>query len=140
MPLKMHQDPLPEMNLTPMIDIVFNLIIFFMVGTKFTEMDRSVELHVPKVAAAQNLSQTTASRVVEVHRDGSIRLGKQTVRLEELQRSLRNDVASGVDVRVMVRGDAEGSFQHVASVLTACRDAGVKDLGIAVETAGKTVR
>jgi biopolymer transport protein ExbD len=118
MPLKMHQDPLPEMNLTPMIDIVFNLIIFFMVGTKFAEMDRSVELHVPKVAAAKNLSQTTASRVVEVHRDGSIRLGK----------------------RVMVRGDAEGSFQHVASVLTACRDAGVKDLGIAVETAGKTVR
>lgn len=140
MPLKMHQDPLPEMNLTPMIDIVFNLIIFFMVGTKFAEIDRSVELRVPKVAASRNLSQTTASRVVEVYRDGSIRLGNRTVKLEELQQSLRDDLSSGTEVRVMVRGDAEGAFQHVAGVLTACRDAGVRDLAVAVEPAGKQRR
>ena len=36
MPLKTHQDDMPSINLTPMIDIVFQLIIFFMVGSRFT--------------------------------------------------------------------------------------------------------
>jgi len=50
MPLKTHQDELPELNLTPMIDVVFLLIIFFMVGTKFADMERNVELKVPRVS------------------------------------------------------------------------------------------
>jgi hypothetical protein len=43
-PLKTHKDDLPAINLTPMIDIVFNLIIFFMVSTRFTELERKVDL------------------------------------------------------------------------------------------------
>ncbi len=49
MPLKAYQEQLPELNLTSMIDIVFLLIIFFMVGTKFAEMERNVKLDVPRV-------------------------------------------------------------------------------------------
>ena len=49
MPLKTHQDEMPAINLTPMIDIVFNLIIFFMVSTRFTEIERKVDLSVPEV-------------------------------------------------------------------------------------------
>ena len=44
MPLKMHEDEMPSINLTPMVDIVFQLIIFFMVGTKFTEMEKKIDL------------------------------------------------------------------------------------------------
>ena len=43
MPLKTHQEQLPELNLTSMIDIVFLLIIFFMVGTKFAEIERTCQ-------------------------------------------------------------------------------------------------
>ena len=41
------------------------------------------------------------------------------------------------DMSVVIRGDAQGSFQNVASVLTACREAGVSDMGIAVRTETK---
>ena len=44
MPLKIHIDEQPSLNMTPMIDIVFLLIIFFMVGTKFTELERKIGL------------------------------------------------------------------------------------------------
>lgn len=137
MPLKMHQDPLPEMNLTPMLDVVFNLIIFFMVGTKFNEMDRVVELHVPQVASVRNLPQAKANRVIEVRRDGSIQLSGEKLDLAGLTDRLRQDKSRGTDVSVTVRGDAEGQFHHVAGVLTACRDAGVEDLAISVEMAKK---
>ena len=49
MPIKTYQEPEPTLNLTPMIDIVFLLIIFFMVGTEFTEMERQIELDLPAV-------------------------------------------------------------------------------------------
>jgi biopolymer transport protein ExbD len=52
MPLKTHVDEQPTLNLTPMIDIVFLLIIFFMVGTKFTELERKMALEVPQVGDA----------------------------------------------------------------------------------------
>ena len=50
MPLKTtRDDEMVSINLTPMIDIVFQLIIFFMAGTKFTELERSIGLQVPQV-------------------------------------------------------------------------------------------
>ena len=133
MPLKSYQDPLPDMNLTPMIDVVFNLIIFFMVGTKFAEIDRAVELKVPRVSSVQNLRAIPAHRVIEVHRDGTIRMQSEIVPLNRLTQRLQQEIEQGADLGVTVRGDAEGPFQNVASVLTACRDAGIADLAISVE-------
>ena len=53
MPLKTHLDEQPSLNLTPMIDIVFLLIIFFMVGTKFTELERKIALEVPQISESR---------------------------------------------------------------------------------------
>ena len=50
MPLKTHTDELPSINLTSMLDVLFLLIIFFMAGTKFSEMDRKIALRVPQVS------------------------------------------------------------------------------------------
>ena len=132
MPLKTHHDQLPELNLTPMIDIVFLLIIFFMVGTKFAEMERNVRLEVPRVSQLGTLTAAPDKRIISVFRDGSIRLDRQEVSLRELAGQLRSVAGQYPDLGVIVRGDAEGCFQNVASVLTACREAGIRDLGISV--------
>ena len=53
MPLKIqHHDDMPALNLTSMIDVLFLLIIFFMVATKFDEMERNIQVAVPEVAQA----------------------------------------------------------------------------------------
>lgn len=136
MPLKTYQEPLPELNLTPMIDIVFLLIIFFMVGTKFAEMERTVRLEVPRVADVGALDTSSAKRVIRVHRDGTVQLDNLPVTLEELKHVLRDHVAQAPQLNVVVRGDAQGPFQNVASVLTACKNAGVQELGISVQLDG----
>ncbi len=131
MPLKTSQDEPPALNLTPMIDVVFLLIIFFMVGAKFTD-ERNIKLQVPKVGQSVAEMGVASRRVIHVLRDGRILLDEQQTTLEELADSLRESNGDGNAQRVAVRGDAEGSFQNVASVLAACRMAGISDLAISV--------
>ena len=137
MPLKTTMDEQPSVNLTPMIDIVFLLIIFFMVGTKFTELERRMNLTVPQVSDAATLTPAPSKRVVNVYRDGSVTLDRQPVSLEQLRRQLAAARTEYSELGVLVRGDAEGPFQNVATVLGVCRSAGVADMGISVRLAQK---
>jgi biopolymer transport protein ExbD len=133
MPLKTQQDQLPELNLTPMIDVLFLLIIFFMVGTKFAELERSVALQVPRVNQLGQLAPPSTRRVISIFRDGSLRMDDRQVTLDDLTQELSAQAQHSPQLSVVVRGDAEGPFQHVAAVLAACRQAGVRDLGISVQ-------
>jgi len=132
MPLKMHQDDMPTINLTPMIDIIFQLIIFFMVGSRFTEMDKKVDVKVPTSSQAAALPTAPTRYVVHVQRDGQLTFNNEPVTLESLVVQLKAARQTRVDLNVIVRGDAEGPLQNVASVLAACQAAGVSDVGIAV--------
>ncbi len=132
MPLKTHLDEQPTLNLTPMIDVVFLLIIFFMVGTKFTELERKISLRVPEVADQGTLSAAPERKVVNVYRDGTITLDRVPVTLDELTDRLAAARTQYSDLGVLVRGDAKGEFQRVASVLNACKQAGIQNLGISV--------
>lgn len=132
MPLKTHADEPPGLNLTSMIDVLFLLIIFFMVGTKFTELERKIGLRVPQVADHGALSAAPEKKVVNVYDDGQITLDRQNVSLSELTRELATARAQYPDLGVLVRGDGAGRFQRVAEVLNACKQAGVAELAISV--------
>jgi biopolymer transport protein ExbD len=72
-----------------------------------------------------------------VHRDGRISLDQNDVTLDELTEQLRQGRDQYSQLGVVVRGDADGAFQNVASVLNACREAGIAELGISVRLARK---
>ena len=135
MPLKTHIDEQPSLNLTPMIDVVFLLIIFFMVGTKFTELERKIALEVPQVADIDALTPAPERRVINVYRDGRIELDHEFITVEQLVETLARAKSEYAELGVLVRGDGEGEFQGVASVLGACRQAGISEMGIAVRLA-----
>jgi biopolymer transport protein ExbD len=137
MPLKVSHDELPAINLTPMIDIVFNLIIFFMVSTSFADAEKSVDLTVPQVAGATGLADSSPHKAINVHRDGHITLDAQTVSLPELTARLATARREHERLDVVVRGDADSPFQHVAAVFTACRQAGISEMGISVRLGSK---
>jgi biopolymer transport protein ExbD len=134
MPLKTHLDDEPTLNLTAMLDVMFLLIIFFMLGTRFIDDERKIGLRVPEVVDRGALTAAPARREVNVFRDGTITLDKATVNLEQLTTRLAAARRQYSDLGVLVRGDARGEFQNVASVLTACRQAGIQALGITVRT------
>ena len=132
MPLKTHLDEQPVLNMTPMIDIVFLLIIFFMVGTKFTEMEKKIDLTVPDVVDRGTLTAAPARRIVNVYRDGTITLDREEVTLDEMTRRLAHARGQYSDLGVLVRADHKGEVGPVARVLGACVQAGIQRTAISV--------
>jgi len=132
MPLKTTVDDPPAINMIPMIDIMFNLIIFFLVGTEFASLERNIALRVPEVVDKGALTQAPERRVVNVYRDGSVTLDESSVTLVELTERLAAARTQYSDLGVLVRGDGQGQFQRVAEVLNACKQAGIQELAISV--------
>lgn len=135
MALKHQFEEIPTLNLTSMIDVLFLLIIFFMVGTKFVENDRQIELKLPQVKSGAVLTSAPEKKVINVYQDGEITLDRKMVTLDELTSRLAAARGQYKALGVVVRGDGTATFQRVASVLNACKQAGISDLAIAVEMA-----
>ena len=89
MVLKTTREELPALNLTPMIDVVFLLIIFFMVGTKFAEEERKIDVQVPSVGEAAASIMVRQKRTVSVLRDGTVLLDDQQLSIPDLTSALR---------------------------------------------------
>jgi biopolymer transport protein ExbD len=132
MPLKTHSDEAPTLNLTAMLDVLFLLIIFFMLGTRFVDDERKIGLSVPKVVDKGSLTAAPSRCVVNVYLDGTISLDQKTVTLEELTAKLAAARRQHGDIGVLVRGDGNDKYQRMVLVLNACKQAGVKNLGISV--------
>ena len=141
MPLKTSQDDdMPAINLTPMLDIVFNLIIFFMVGTRFVDAEKKVDVKVPQVRHGENMTSVPDKRLVNVHQNGEIALDGRDLSLDQLVAQLGSDRRQNPEMAITIRGDAKSDFQHVAAVLAACNSAGVKNVGISMSPDGKTAQ
>jgi biopolymer transport protein ExbD len=138
MPLKTQTDELPTLNLTPMIDVVFLLIIFFMAASKFAEVEADIDLQLPEVAAATPITSAPKQRTVSVEQDGAVKLDGDAVTLSELTSKLATAKREYPQLSVVIRGDAACAFQHVAAALSACKDANISELGITVKLAQDT--
>ncbi len=135
MPLKTHLDEQPTLNLTPMIDVVFLLIIFFMVGTKFSELEeRKLDLRVPEVTDRGTLTAAPERKVIRVYRDGRIEMDGEAMTREQLGAQLARLHGGYADLGVLIRGDERTPYRYVAKVLNTCRQAGVHDLNLSVRT------
>ncbi len=137
MPLKIQRDDQTSINLTPMIDIVFLLIIFFMVGSRFSDLqqtERDISLRVPQVQAAKALTHSPSKRVVNVYSDGRITLDQKPMTLLDLENELAAAREQYQKVGVVVRGDRESQFDKVAQVIATCERVKIRDLNIAVSS------
>jgi len=136
MPLKTQHDDAPALNLTSMIDVLFLLIIFFMAATKFDELERNIDVALPEVSQAGDSARPPAPMIVVVQADGRVELDGNSVSLDELTARLAAARTSLGEPSVIIRGDAQCAFQHVAGAMAACRQAGLSELGITVRIAG----
>lgn len=114
-----------------MIDVVFLLVIFFMVGTHFGEAGGTVQVQVPGGGDLRSIAREPDERLVEVTGDGRLLLDSRPVTLDQLASQIAYAHRQYPEIRVAVRGDAEASFQHVAEVLQVIRSTGVRQMGIA---------
>lgn len=118
----------PKLNLTPLIDIVFLLLIFFMVTTQFVD-DGGLKLTLPQAAATK--TQSDVRLVLSVDSDGRYFLGNKQVD-GELADALAGWLpASEEDKKVLLKADGLASHQAVISAMDALARNGVTDVRIA---------
>jgi len=132
MPLKIARDELPALNLTPMIDVVLLLVIFFMVGSEFVDLESTLDLQVPTVAHAGAMTAPPQRRIVSVDQAGQIFLDGKPTTEAELRTALAAARSEYPKLSVLVRGDGRGTFQRVADALSVCKSAGISNLGVSV--------
>ncbi|NOZ38907.1 MAG: biopolymer transporter ExbD [Planctomycetes bacterium] len=135
MPLKIQHDEQLSLDLTPMIDVVFLLIIFFMVATSFSEQERDIELELAEVASTTAMTAAPKQRVVSVQAEGQIRLDGEDVTLAELTQRLSAARSEYPELSVVIRNDAACAFQHFAASLAACKEAQISNIGVTVRIA-----
>lgn len=135
MPLKTENLEDPILNLTPMIDVVFLLIIFFMVGARFTEEanDQKFDVQLPTAAPLQTLSREPDPLVVSVNRSGQLSLGGRRMSREELRSALEQARTEWSGQTVIIRGDGDGSYQSVIDVMSLCHQLQITRFSLAFQ-------
>ena len=118
-------------NLTPMIDIVFLLIIFFLVGARFTEQERQYDIQLPSSSEIQPLTGTPDALVINVRQDGMILLGTTPIALDELEAELKDAKENFEDQAVVVRGEGQGLYQPIVNVLGICHRTQITKISLA---------
>jgi len=124
-------------NLTPMIDVIVTLLVFFMAATKLYDWDEDkLDVSVPQVASAQPLTSLPDDLNLSVSSDGQIALNGEVCALSELQPRLQAARTNFAEQGVVIRADGRVPHQRVADVMSACNAAGITRLSISVRETG----
>jgi biopolymer transport protein ExbD len=116
------------LELTPMIDVVFLLMIFFLVASKLEEADRIIDVVLPKASAAKPLTSQPAEFIINIDRDGEYYAGAKPVTFQELAALLVQAAADNPGrQQVIVRADENTLHKFVVGAMNACVQAGIED-------------
>jgi biopolymer transport protein ExbD len=122
-------------NMTPMIDIVFQLIIFFLLSSHLSQQENQLPLPLPEAESGQeDVYDPQQPRItINVLEDGTLLLGGSPVAIADLPARLQDRVKqTGAGVEVRVRAARSVPYRHVEPVMLACVQAGIYKIGYAV--------
>ena len=125
-----HNDSEATIDISPLIDMVFILLIFFMVTTTFVK-DQKLELNRPSAASA-SVASPKSTRVF-IDKFGDIYVDNQPVRIYSLQSKLRDLLSISTDKSILVVTDETVAAKLVLEVIDQAKLSGATDVGVATE-------
>jgi len=117
----------PTLELTPIIDMVFLLLIFFLVATTFQQTEREMKIALPEAISAGPISVSLRELVVNVDAQGEIIVSGRTMSVDDLRTLVTEAVATNPEQKVTVRGDRETPYANIVRVLDVCKAAGIQE-------------
>ena len=122
-------------NISSMIDVMFILIIFFLVTTTFKEEEVDHLVKLPVESRNQSLTQTAGNLIkVNIRDNGAMVVMGQRVTEEELTKWMKEEVEKKPELKVLIRCDKESKPLYLANVMSICRVVNVPEANIAVRT------
>ncbi len=122
----------PTIMIIPMIDIIFFLLVFFMLSMLTMVTQKTIALKLPVATVAK--VDTTKTLPVSVDKNGAIYFEREKISLTDLQSRLMNAKEKSEKVTVVLRGDVDSSYGDVVTVMDAIRHAGIDRISIATES------
>jgi TolR protein len=123
-----------EINVTPLVDVCLVLLIIFMVVTPM--LQKGVAVNLPITTDPEKTPDTDKQLQVSVKADGSVYIGSNVVRKEQVQSSLEELHQRTPDREIAVKGDRAVKYGDVLDVLKALREVGFNDVGLIAQKAG----
>lgn len=121
------------MQLAPMIDIVFLLLIFFIVTWQFSRSETELNVSVPTAEEGSELNRPKGEIIINVLPDGVIRVEGSTVDLPQLLDKLSAIARQFKNQPVRIRGDGSVDFQRIVEVIDTCEKAGIWNISFATQ-------
>ena len=117
----------PTLEMTPIIDMVFLLLIFFLVATTFHQTEREMQIALPEAVSAGPISISLREIIINVDADGEIVVSGRTISADDLRVLVQEAVAANPDQKVTVRGDRNTPYANIINVLDVCKGAGLQE-------------
>ena len=131
-PRKVKQPP--SLMLSPMIDMIFLLLVFFIVSTMYMSEVKTISLALPMAKYSETLKKSNFT--VSLKKDGTLYLEDAPIDLALLLDRVKEEAKSNTAFSVTIRADEEASYNRVIALIDALKGAGVTNLGLATDPEG----
>lgn len=122
----------PRLMIIPMIDVIFFLLVFFMMSTLHMVYQKSIVVNLPKAALAQQEQKTPIA--ITVTAEGNVYLGDQAVALPSLRGAVKSELARKPQAVVVLKADSHAEHGKIVAVIDELKAANVEKLSIATES------
>lgn len=122
--------PYDDINITPMLDLAYVLLVIFIIMT--TAAVQGIKVNVPKASSAVSLAKPT-TKAIAIDSSGSIYLDAMPVTIDELESQLRSFKAVTPEFPVVIKGDRVSQYGRIMEVLDVCGRVGITQLGLVSE-------
>ena len=112
-------------NLTPVIDVVFLLLIFFLVATTYAQMERELPVNLPEVTQAQPYTMTK-DLIINITEDGRFIVAQQEYDERQLLAIIGESRTNNPTQKALIRGDGDTALKYAARVMGLCNEAGME--------------
>ena len=128
---KRAQSTMHELNITPLLDLVFVLLVIFIITTP--QMMNNLEMTLPSPKPPPPTREQPKINRINVAANGQITLNEQNVTTAELKAGLQTMKAADPDLKVVVKGADETDYQNMVSVLDVLQQLDITKVGLATE-------
>ena len=134
---KFRQD-LPGFQIAPMVDVIFNLLCFFLVGQIFSTWETELDVKVPTAQTGQVSNRLPGEVIINIKENGAIVVNKQPLDEQGLRALLGKIVIMFPGQPVTIRADKGTAYGHVIKVLDMCRQAEIWNISFATSISEET--
>ncbi|MDR5171778.1 biopolymer transporter ExbD [Methylobacillus flagellatus] len=130
--IKEDNQPYDEINITPMLDLAYVLLVIFIIMT--TASVQGVKVEIPQTSATGNLAKPDI-RGITITSEGDVYLDAYPVDLATLEQRLGEYKANNPELPVVLKGDAAAHYEKVSAVLEICKKLGITEVGLVTKRA-----